>query len=58
MCSSDLDEVGKNPEKAKLVATLLATLRGVPQIFSGDELIASKDLTQGHGGLRVDFPGG
>lgn len=53
------DEVGKNPEKAKLVATLLATLRGVPQIFSGDELMfASKDLTQGHGGLRVDFPGG
>lgn len=53
------DAIGQVPEKAKLVATLLATLRGMPQIFSGDELMfASKDLSQGHGGLRVDFPGG
>ncbi len=53
------DAIGQTPEKAKLVATLLATLRGVPQIFSGDELMfASKDTSQGHGGLRVDFPGG
>lgn len=53
------DLVGRNPQKAKLVATLLATLRGVPQIFSGDELMfVSKDRSQGHSGLRVDFPGG
>ena len=36
-----------------------ATMRGIPQIFSGDEMMfTSKDLSQGHGGLRVDFPGG
>ncbi len=53
------DIIGRNPEKAKLVATLLATLRGVPQIFSGDELLfVSKDRSLGHSGLRVDFPGG
>ena len=28
-------------------------------IFAGDEMMfTSKDLSQGHGGLRVDFPGG
>ena len=38
---------------------MLATMRGIPQIFSGDEMMfTSKDLSQGHGGLRVDFPGG
>ncbi len=39
--------------------TMLATMRGIPQIFAGDEMMfTSKDLSQGHGGLRVDFPGG
>lgn len=53
------DAVGRSPEKAKLVATLLATLRGTPQIFSGDELMfVSSDPSQGHSTLRVDFPGG
>ncbi len=59
----DTDRVGdivkKNPDRAKLAMTLLATMRGIPQIFSGDEMMfVSKDLSMGHGGLRVDFPGG
>ncbi|MDE7006328.1 MAG: cyclomaltodextrinase C-terminal domain-containing protein, partial [Alistipes sp.] len=45
--------------RAKIAMTLLATLRGIPQVFAGDELMfRSADLSQGHGGLRVDFPGG
>ncbi len=45
--------------KMKLTMAMLATMRGIPQIFSGDEMMfRSKDLSQGHGGLRVDFPGG
>ena len=53
------DVVGKNPEKLKLAMTLMATLRGIPQVFAGDELmLVSADRSQGHGGLRVDFPGG
>ncbi len=53
------DVVGRDPDKHKIVMTLMATLRGYPQIFSGDEMMfASRDLSQGHGGLRVDFPGG
>ena len=36
---------------------LLATLRGIPQVLYADEVFAvSKDRSQGHGGLRVDFP--
>ncbi len=59
----DTDRIGdivkKNPARAKLAMTLLATMRGIPQIFAGDEMMfVSKDLSQGHGGLRVDFPGG
>ena len=35
----------------------MATLRGFPQIFAGDELMCvSRDRSQGHGGLRVEFP--
>ena len=38
---------------------MMATMRGLPQVFVGDEMMfVSKDLSQGHGGLRVDFPGG
>ncbi len=51
------DIVGQDPAKMKIVYTLMATLRGFPQIFAGDELmVVSRDRSQGHGGLRVDFP--
>ncbi len=52
------DMVGKNPKKVNLALTLLATVRGVPQILYGEEMfLMSKDRSMGHGGLRVDFPG-
>lgn len=48
-----------NAARMRLVMAMLATLRGIPQIFAGDEMMfRSADLAQGHGGLRVDFPGG
>ena len=41
----------------KMVYALMATLRGFPQVFAGDELMSlSRDRSQGHGGLRVEFP--
>ncbi len=53
------DVLRKNPDRLKLSMAMLATMRGIPQIFAGDEMMfTSKDLSQGHGGLRVDFPGG
>ncbi len=51
------DVVKGDPAKLKEVMALMATLRGYPQIFAGDELmLRSRDLSQGHGGLRVMFP--
>jgi len=53
------DVVNGDTGKVKLAMALMATLRGIPQIFAGDEMMfLSSDLSQGHGGLRVDFPGG
>ena len=53
------DILGKDPRKVKMVMAMMATMRGIPQIFAGDEqMFVSKDRSQGHGGLRVDFPGG
>ena len=51
------DIVGQDPAKMKLVMALLSTVRGYPQWFAGDELmVVSRDRSQGHGGLRVEFP--
>ena len=59
----DTDRLGdvlrKNPKRVKIAMAMMATMRGYPQIFAGDELMfTSCDLSMGHGGLRVDFPGG
>ena len=51
------DVIGKDPAKMKLIMALMATVRGYPQFFAGDELmVVSRDRSQGHGGLRVEFP--
>jgi glycosidase len=33
-------------------------MRGIPQFFYGDEIVASHPGTSSHGELRSDFPGG
>lgn len=53
------DVMRGNVGRIKMAAALIATMRGYPQVYTGDELmIRSVDLKQGHGGLRVDTPGG
>ena len=55
------DALRKNPARVKLALAMMATMRGYPQIFAGDELMfVSNNLRDAgdHGGLRVDFPGG
>ena len=55
------DALRKNPNRVKIVMAMMATMRGYPQIFAGDELMfVSNNLHDAgdHGGLRVDFPGG
>lgn len=52
--------LGRNPEKLKMAYTLLATLRGVPQLYYGSELMrcAEDPARLGHGEERVDMPAG
>ena len=38
--------------------TLLLTLRGIPQLYYGDELAMSANKSRGDGVLRQNFPGG
>ncbi len=53
------DAMKGNSSIIKIGLTLLATLRGIPQLNYGTEFgIRSSDLSEGHGGARSDFPGG
>ena len=59
----DTDRIGDvcegDARRMKIVATLLCTMRGMPQMLYGDELMfRSTDRSKGHPTLRVDFPGG
>ena len=50
-------ELGGDPEKIKMAYALLATMRGVPQLYYGDEYgLQSADGTVGHSQERVDMP--
>ena len=53
------DTFGRDPRKMKIAYTLLATLRGIPQLFYGDEMMfATGNPKRDDGRLRMDFPGG
>lgn len=47
-----------NFEDYQLVMTLLATLRGIPQLYYGSEIGMKGDKAKGDGDIRRDFPGG
>lgn len=53
------DAWNHDPAKMKIAYTLLATVRGIPQLFYGDEMMfaTGKDY-KSDGELRMDFPGG
>lgn len=42
----------------KMALTLLLTLRGIPQLYYGDEIGMAADKSKGDGALRQNFPGG
>ena len=48
-----------HPEKLKLGIAMLATIRGIPQLFYGDEMMfMTGNPRRDDGRLRMDFPGG
>ena len=43
--------------RVQLALTMIATMRGIPQIFAGDEYgVRSSDMSMGHSGLRRPLP--
>ena len=53
------DTFGHDPRNMKIAYTLLATLRGIPQLFYGDEMMfVTGNPRRDDGRLRMDFPGG
>ena len=54
------DILRQDPSRMKLALTLLATLRGIPQLYYGDEMmfLERKDCPSHDGAKRIDFPGG
>lgn len=58
----DMDRIAdvvkdQDPRRVKLAITLIATIRGIPQLFAGDEYgMRSADIRRGHSGLRQPLP--
>lgn len=50
--------LGKDVRKFRLVMAFLATVRGIPQLYYGSEILMAGDGTRGHANIRQDFPGG
>jgi glycosidase len=45
-------------DRWKMAMAVLATMRGIPCIYYGTELLMTGDKELGHGKVREDFPGG
>ena len=58
----DMDRIAdvvkdQDPRRVKLATTMLATMRGIPQVFYGDEYgMKSADRNLGHSTLRMPLP--
>lgn len=53
------DDLDGNTERIMLGITLLATVRGIPQMTYGTEyMFRASDVSLGDVGARIDFPGG
>lgn len=53
------DVCGGDPGKMKIALTMMATLRGIPQLFYGEEwMLRTGTCRRDDGRVRFDFPGG
>ena len=51
-------QLGDDVRKTRLAAYFFATMRGIPQLYSGTEILMSNTGDDSHGNIRSDFPGG
>jgi len=51
-------QLGEDYERFRMAMAFYLTMRGIPQIFYGTEILMSHPGTDSHGALRMDFPGG
>lgn len=51
-------QLGEDPDLYRMAMVYLLTMRGVPQIYYGTEILMSHPGTDSHGEIRSDFPGG
>ena len=58
----DTERIGSivraNPDRMKMITVLLATLRGIPQTYYGDELMFLNTNDRGDSAWRCEFSGG
>jgi glycosidase len=47
-----------NVDRTKQMLAFVLTMRGIPQLYYGTEILMTGDKTDGDGYLRKDFPGG
>ncbi|PKQ61139.1 alpha-amlyase [Labilibaculum filiforme] len=52
------DQLDRDYDLYKMAMTYVLTMRGIPQIYYGTEILAKSDAGSDHGLLRTDFPGG
>lgn len=50
--------LGEDRERLQTALLLVATLRGIPQVFYGTEILQTSPLERDDGRVRADFPGG
>lgn len=50
--------LGGDIQKYKSLMTFLLTTRGIPQLYSGTEILLEGKKSDGDGKMRADFPGG
>ena len=51
-------QVGEDVDLWRMAMAFYATMRGIPQIFYGTEVLMSHPGTTSHGAIREEFPGG
>ncbi|OYX79832.1 MAG: hypothetical protein B7Y83_19095 [Flavobacteriales bacterium 32-34-25] len=48
----------KDFKKYQMAMALIATVRGIPQLYNGSEIGMAGNKNEGDGAIRLDFPGG